>query len=497
MSEDVDRNAAPNARADLDDRALQRATGSARVEGNAVRLLCDAAENYPAWLAAIGAAARTILFESYLFQDDAVGREFTAALAAKAREGVRVRVVYDCLGSGRSGALWEELRNAGAQVRGFNPFRIDSPLGWLSRDHRKTIVVDGCVGFVSGVCVSSRWCGDAQRRFEPWRDTGVEIRGPVVAELELAFAQVWLACGGGPLDAYQMAAPPAIEPAGSVAVRVIAGMPYAAGVFRLDQVIASTARRYLWLTDAYFVGLSPYVQALCAAARDGVDVRLLVPGASDIPMLQPLSRAGYRPLLAAGVRVFEWNGTMLHAKTAVADGVWARVGSTNLNFASWMQNWELDIAIEDPGFAAQMAAMYERDLARTTEIVLTRRNRVYRTGGEGARPQVRHAASGSAGRAAAGALSMGSALGAALTNRRLLGPAESGLLFKLALLALALAVSALAWPRLLAVPLAVIMAWLAFAMLCKVWALRRQRSAPASNCGAPANDVEADGGGGS
>ncbi len=463
---------------DADDRAFARATGSARVEGNAVRLLCDAAENYPAWLDAIAAATRTILFESYLFEDDAVGREFTAALAAKARAGVRVRVVYDCLGSGRSGALWEELRGAGAQVRGFNPFRIDSPLGWLQRDHRKTIAIDGSVGFVSGVCVSSRWCGDAKRRFEPWRDTGVEIRGPVVAELEQAFAQVWLACGGGPLAADDLLAPGAVAPAGDVAVRVIAGVPYAAGVFRLDQVIASTARRYLWLTDAYFVGLSPYVQALCAAARDGVDVRLLVPGASDIPTLQPLSRAGYRPLLAAGVRVFEWNGTMLHAKTAVADGVWARVGSTNLNFASWMHNWELDIAIEDPGFAAQMAALYERDLARTTEIVLTRRNRVHRSDGDAARPPVRHAASGSAGRAAAGALSMGSAVGAALTNRRLLGPAESGLLFRLALLALAIAVAAIAWPLVLAVPLAVILAWLALAMACKAWVLRRQRSLP-------------------
>jgi len=343
---------------DLYDRAYTRATGSPRIEGNAVRLLRDAVENHPAWLAAIQAAKRTILFESYLFADDTVGREFAAALAAKAREGVRVRVVYDWLGSRSAGDLWPELLAAGAQVRGFNPFRLDSPLGWLSRDHRKSIVVDGAVGFVSGVCVSADWCGDAARRFEPWRDTGVEIRGPAVAELEQAFAQVWLACGGGPLAIADMAASGTSAAAGNVAVRVIAGTPNAAGVFRLDQVIASTAHQYLWLTDAYYVGLSPYVQALCAAARDGVDVRLLVPGVSDIPALQPLSRAGYRPLLAAGVRVFEWNGTMLHAKTAVADGLWARVGSTNLNFASWIHNWELDIAIEDAGFAEQMAAMY-------------------------------------------------------------------------------------------------------------------------------------------
>ena len=463
---------------ELYDQAFTRAAGSPRIEGNAVRLLRDAAENYPAWLAAIRGATRTILFESYLFEDDATGQEFVAALAARAREGVRVRIVYDCLGSRGAGGLWQGLRDAGAQVRGFNPFRLDSPLGWLSRNHRKTIAIDGCIGFVSGVCVSAQWCGDAERGFEPWRDTGIEIRGPAVAELEQAFAQVWRACGGDALAAADMSAPGPKALAGSIAVRVIAGTPNAAGVFRLDQLIASTARHYLWLTDAYFVGLSPYVQALCAAARDGVDVRLLVPGASDIPALQTLSRAGYRPLLAAGVRVFEWNGTMLHAKTAVADGVWARVGSTNLNIASWIHNWELDVAIEDPGFVEQMAAMYEQDLENTTEIVLTSRNRVRRTAEGGARQHVRHPASGSASRAAAGALSVGSALGAALTNRRLLGPAEAGLMFKLALLALAVAAAAFVWPRLLAIPLAIAAAWLGIAMLGKAWTLRRQRPEP-------------------
>jgi cardiolipin synthase A/B len=482
-------DAAEGSLRELYDRAFTRAAGAPRIEGNAVRLLRDAAENYPAWLAAIAAATRTILFESYLFEDDAVGREFTAALAARAREGIRVRVVYDCLGSRGSGNLWAELRAAGAQVRGFNPFRLDSPLGWLSRDHRKTIAIDGGVGFVSGVCVSTQWRGDPERRFEPWRDTGVEIRGPAVAELEQAFAQVWLACGGGALATGDMTAPARSAPAGDMAVRIIAGTPNTAGVFRIDQVVASAARHYLWLTDAYFVGLSPYVQALCAAARDGVDVRLLVPGASDIPALQALSRAGYRPLLAAGVRVFEWNGTMMHAKTAVADGVWARVGSTNLNFASWIHNWELDIAIEDPGFAEQMATMYKQDLAYTTEIVLTRRNRVRRTAEAVARERVRHAPSGSAGRAAAGALAVGSALGAALTNRRLLGPAESGLLFKLGMFTLAVAGAALAWPRVMAIPLAIVTAWVGLAMLGKAWTLRRQRpgrvpGAPRRNGGA-------------
>ena len=263
-------------------------------------------------------------------------------------------------------------------------------------------------------------------------------------------------------------------------LRVIAGAPSATGTYRLDLAIASFARRHLWLTDAYFVGTAAYVQALAAAARDGVDVRLLVPGASDIPALSPLSRAAYRPLLQAGVRVFEWNGTMLHAKTAVADGFWARVGSTNLNIASWMGNYELDVAIEDAAFAARMAADFEADLSRATEIVLTRRNRVRPTG-EGQRTGVaRRAMSGSAGRAAAGAVSVGSALGAALTGRRVLGPAEGGLLAKFGVAVLALSIVAAIWPHVVAWPAAVLGGWLAISWLVKAFTLgtRKQTEMP-------------------
>ena len=134
-------------------------------------------------------------------------------------------------------------------------------------------------------------------------------------------------------------------------LRVVATVPNTAGLFRVDQLVAAMARKTLWLTDAYYAGTAAYVEALRAAARDGVDVRLLVPGASDIPLIRPFSRAGYRPLLEAGVRVFEWNGSMIHAKTAVADGRWARVGSTNLNVASWLGNRELDVIVEHEPFA--------------------------------------------------------------------------------------------------------------------------------------------------
>jgi cardiolipin synthase len=234
---------------------------------------------------------------------------------------------------------------------------------------------------------------------------------------------------------------------------------------------APKARRTLYLTDAYFVGTAAYVQALAAAARDGVDVRLMVPGASDIPALSPLSRAGYRPLLQAGVRVFEWNGTMLHAKTAVADGRWARVGSTNLNLASFVGNYELDVAVEGR-FAGTMANS-SKSISSPTEIVLTRRNRVRPVPGEERAPSARRAMSGSAGRAAAGAVSVGSALGAALTGRRVLDAAESGLLAKMGGAILALSIVAAIWPHFVAWPAAVLGIWLGVAWLVKAFALRR------------------------
>src|SRR5574337_491741 len=333
-----------------------------------------------------------------------------ATLVERAQAGVFVAVVVDwmgCLGQSRGG-FWAPLRAAGGEVRVYNPPQLGQPFGWLNRDHRKSLVVDGTVGFLSGVCVSAKWLGDPERNVPPWRDTGVAVRGPVVAELEAAFAQSWGEIGA-PLREFSSPSGSATAP-GDISLRLIATQPATAGMYRLDQLIASLARQTLWLTDAYFVGISPYGQALVAAARDGVDVRLLVPGSSDIPAVAGLSRSGYRPLLKAGIRVFEWNGSMLHAKTAVADGQWARVGSPNLNLASWLGNRELDVAVEDAGFASRLATQYEQDLDNATEIVLASRRRRHGNGSrervrrsDARAPHVRHAG-GSSGRAAAGAL---------------------------------------------------------------------------------------------
>jgi len=331
--------------ADWLDVALARAAGAAPVSGNRIRVLRDGPENFPAWLEAIASAKRYVYFETYIFRGDRTGQQFVDALAARAREGVQVRVLYDWAGSfATPSRVWRTLRDAGAEVRCFNPFDWSSPLGWVHRDHRKTVSADGRVAFVSGLCVGDAWAGDPEKGVPPWRDTGVQIEGPAVADVEHAFARVW-ATVGAPIPEDERRRRAEIDPVGDTRLRVISDEPGTAGLLRLDQFIASAARRSLWITDAYFAGTPPYVQALRAAALDGVDVRLLVPGSSDIPALQPFSRAGFRALLEAGIRVFEWKGPMLHAKTAVCDGQWARVGSTNLTSSagsattSWTWRW--------------------------------------------------------------------------------------------------------------------------------------------------------------
>jgi cardiolipin synthase A/B len=457
------------------DQAFLRTTGAPLIAGNSLRILKDAKENYPAWLEAIGNAREKIFFENYIIGNDDVGHQVIAALTGAARRGVRVFLIYDWLGTHIPSAIWEPLVQAGGQIRCFNPFELSSPLGWLSRDHRKSVCVDGKIAFVTGLCASERWMGNPARGVEPWRDTGVEVRGPAVSEVEHAFAQVWETTGGDALPDDVFTAPETIAPEGDIALAVVATAPAVASLYRLDQLIATAAKRTLFLTDAYFVGVAPYVQALRAAAMDGVDVRLLIPGSSDIPWLVPITRAGYRPLLEAGVRIFEWNGSMVHAKTSVADSRWSRVGSSNLNIASWMGNYELDVAVDDPKFGKAMHEMYLQDLENATEIVLSPRNRVRAS--EKVRHRMRWMPSrtgGSASRAAASALRIGNSVSAALTDRRVLGPAEAGVMAKVGAVLVALAVAGLVWPVILAVPFGIIAGWIGIALLVRAFRLRNK-----------------------
>jgi cardiolipin synthase A/B len=460
----------------LAEQAFSRTAGTRLVSGNRVQLLINADQNYPAWLAAIASAREHVHFESYIIHEDSAGLEFADALIAKAQQGVRVRLIYDWMGAiGKtSRKFWSRLRTAGVEVRCYNPPHFDSPLGWLSRDHRKMLAVDGEVGFICGLCVGRMWVGEPEKNIDPWRDTGIEVRGPALADVERAFAEVW-AMIGEPIPENELNDMITPSAEGDVSVRIVATVPAIGGLFRLDQLVAAIARRRLWLTDAYYAGTAPYVQALRAAAKDGVDVRLLVPNATDIPLLRLVSRSGYRPLLEAGIRVFEWNGTMIHAKTAVADGRWARVGSTNLNIASWLGNCELDAVIEDAEFARQMEEQYIADLSNATEVVLDARSRVSAPGEPHRRTPAATSGGGSSGRAAAGAVRIGNAVGAAFSNRRVLQPAEARLILVAGLLLLGIAALLSLLPRLAAYALTTIFCWIGTALVYRACKLYRKR----------------------
>lgn len=451
------------------DQAFSRTAGAPLVGGNAVRVLRDAAENYPVWEAAMAAAQESIHVEMYIFHRDAVGRRFVDLLTRRARAGVRVRVIYDWFGSGLGPALglFAPLLAAGGEVRAFNPPAIGNALGWLRRNHRKLITVDGRVAFVSGLCIGQAWEGAPERNREPWRDTGIEIIGPAVAHAEASFADSWAIAGAPPIEAVPDASE--IPAAGNVNLRLIPTEPFTANVLRLDLLVGTVARRSLWITDAYFIGTGPYLEALSRAARDGVDVRLLLPRESDVGWTVPVARSLYRPLLEAGVRIFEWNGTMVHAKTAVADGRWARIGSTNLNLNSWIGNWELDVAIENPDVAATLEAHYLEDLERSTEVVLTdARGRVRRPRGSG-RGQRRSR------RVARTVSGVSRTIGAAVTGNRQLDISETTPLVAIAAILAGVAIIGVVAPWLLAWPVAFFAAWIAISLAIDAWQAWRQR----------------------
>jgi len=327
--------------------------------------------------------------------------------------------------------------------------------------------VDGRIAFVTGLCVGQRWLGRRKPDgtfSDAWRDTGVEILGPAVAAIEDAFDETWTFAGGR-LPPAELPEVDSIEIEGDVGLRVVATTPNIAGLYRTDQLVAAVARRSLWLSDAYFLGTSSYVQALRSAAKSGIDVRLLIPGATDVPGMRAISRAGLRPLLEGGVRVFEWNGSMMHAKTAVADGRWARVGSTNLNLLSWIGNWELDVIVEDERFAKEMEAAYHEDLVRSTEIVLDGRRPRPVQPPPRERKRKSRLKPGSASQTAARIVRLSNAVGAAITNHRELGPAERVIMYwGAALLAIVAGIAAY-WPRAVAFPIAILCAWIAVSLL--------------------------------
>jgi cardiolipin synthase A/B len=483
------------------ERAMVRASDALQVRGNTARLLVDGSRAFPAWLEAIGRAERWVHLENYIIRPDKTGRLFRDALCEKAREGVPVRFLYDWFGCWATPRrFFRPLRDAGVDVRAFAPPQLQNPLSFLRRDHRKVLAIDGAYASVTGMCIGDEWAGDPELGILPWRDTGVDFRGPVVAVLDRAFARTWEAAGA-PLPPGEVPDPSQVERVGDVGVRVVEGEPGKSRIYRLSQFVAVSVERRFWITDPYFVLPPAMAEALAAAARDGVDVRVLVPAYNNWPVVGGMSRAGYRPLLEAGVRIFEWEGPMIHAKTAVADGLWARVGSTNMNLASLMGNWEMDVAVTDRDFAAAMEDLFLDDLASAVEISLVRtrvagglgfreRRAVERLvlehpddrakpGRVEAREARRRSYRGSeVGRTVGRLARAGSVLIRALVGERMIGREDTGWIAALAVLLFGFAALGTFLPRLLAWPAAFFLFWLAVAALVRLWTQRRPPGAP-------------------
>jgi cardiolipin synthase A/B len=346
--------------------AFNRASAGRPVPGNKVDLLIDGPDAYGAMLALITEAGRWVHFENYIIRSDATGRRFADALMQRARAGIRVRLLYDAIGSlYTSRRLWRDLRRAGVEVRAFHPIRPLNLVTNFSRNHRKLVVADGARSVIGGLCIGREWTGEGHPDGRPWRDTAVRIAGPASAVLDQAFARTWRVAGGTLPDDDVAGR---VTPEGDAEVRVIAGEPGRERTFRVIELLAAGSIERLWITDAYLVAPPRLLQGLRDAAKDGVDVRLLVPGSSDLPLVRNLSRIGYRDLLRAGVRIYEWDGPMLHAKTIVADGRWVRIGSSNLNPSSLIGNYELDVLVEDSGLAEAMERQFRLDIARSREV---------------------------------------------------------------------------------------------------------------------------------
>jgi cardiolipin synthase len=348
-----------------------RAVAERFVGGNRVKLLRDGAEAFPSMLEAIEGARAQILFEMYWFDSDKTGRRFADALAAAARRGVEVAVIYDSLGSWEAdGAMFAELAVAGARIVEFNPvmpWKKAFRLARLSvRDHRKILVVDGETGFTGGVNLADPWAPVSENG-KGWRDDTLRLQGPAVAGLVEMFSATWLAEGGSPL---RFIAPSADDVAGSYDVRVL-GENFARN--RREIVSAYLyniyrAQRTIYITNAYFAPDPTVVRALKRAGDRGVDVRVLLPARSDVEIVRYAGRAMWGTLMRHGVRIFEWMPSILHSKTAVIDGRWSTIGTFNLDYRSLLSNLEVNVSVLDEGFGTLMERSFLRDLEHSTEV---------------------------------------------------------------------------------------------------------------------------------
>ena len=358
---------------------IEQIAGSPLIAGNKVTLLMDGPSTYKSMYAAIENAKNHINMETYSIEDDEVGRRFVDALVGKQKQGVQVNLIYDSVGSGNTPAeFFQPLLSSGANVLEFNPL---NPLalrkGWeVGRDHRKLLVVDGKVAFVGGVNISSVYSSGSFRSkprtpdTDPWRDTHLRIEGPVVGKFQQLFLATWAQQNGEPLPVNNFF--PKQGNKGSEIVRAVASSPdedYSQMYVTLLSAIDG-AETYAYITNAYFVPDLKLLAALKHAARRDVDVRLLLPSKTDSILVFYASHSYYDELLEAGVKIYERKDALLHAKTALIDGVWSTVGSTNLDWLSREFNQEVNAVILGQEFGAQMKAMFDKDIASSELVTL-------------------------------------------------------------------------------------------------------------------------------
>jgi cardiolipin synthase len=349
---------------------------------NRVRLLQDGPQTYSAMLVAIDAARDHINMETYTIEDDEVGQRFADALIDKQRRGVQVNLIYDSVGTiGTPAAFFQRLRDNGINTLEFNPVNpLTAKAGWdvNQRDHRKLLVVDGQTAFLGGINISSVYSGGSfsQRSKKrpsgalPWRDTDLQLDGPVVAEFQKQFLETWRKQKGEPLAQSNFFPP--LQRQGGEVVRALGTSPDDSASSMYVTLISAinSAETEVLLTNAYFVPDPQLVAALMAAAARGVAVRLVLPGSTDSALVFHAGRSHYDELLRGGVRIFERRKALIHAKTALIDGVWSTVGSTNLDWRSFLHNDEINAVVLGTEFGGRMRAAFESDVASSEEIVL-------------------------------------------------------------------------------------------------------------------------------
>jgi cardiolipin synthase len=342
--------------------------GAAMTSGNRLELLENGDAVFPAMLAAISSARKTVNFEAYIFWSDEVGARFRDALAERAAHGVAVRVLLDAVGSpgGRlkAGDV-DVLRQAGCRVEFFHSIKPWMLWVFNHRNHRRVLVVDGRLGFTGGVGFADSWRGNADSK-EHWRDTQLRVEGPAVRGLQRAFQENWSEVTGEALVGDEFF--PALAQTGASAVAVVPSSPLSAmsGAGRVYSISVAAAAKEIWIANSYFLPDDATSSLLVAAVKRGVDVRVIVPSdaQSDVPVTKAGGRSSFGPLLAGGVKIFEYQPTMFHPKTMVVDGVFSTVGSANFDERSFHLNEEINLFVYDGAFAGQMEESYRRDLSR-------------------------------------------------------------------------------------------------------------------------------------